>query len=214
MIETYDLFDLRRFTHGKGRKRGLHRRLKPADFRGFYYTAADTPAYSAGSSVTWASSGGTNVITCTSLAAGVARVGAKGATLVVAPPNGGTNAVLPDYLMFTLQCQLASPAAGAEVQLWLSFSNSATAATNNAGTSTGADSNLANLDLLPQMLFAGSLICSSSVTTGIQFAYIGPVAPLDAYFSPVIYNATAVAFDATALHTTLTMIPYWRQRAT
>lgn len=175
---------------------------------------ADDTAYVAGTPIVWKSSGGDKAITCTSLAAGASRQGAKSGTLVVAPP-GGSTAVLPDFLVFILQLQFTSaPTAGGEVQLLLGFSDSATAGTDNPGGLTGTDAAGPNADVFPQLVFAGSLIASNNLGTGVQLQYLSPVPPLDAYVSPVIFNNASQAFDATAGHTILTMIPYYRERQT
>lgn len=174
----------------------------------------DDTAFVAGTPLTWKSSGGTYAITCTSLAAAASRQGVKSATLVIAPPSGAT-ATLPDFLQFILQVQYTSaPAAGGEAQLLLGFSDSATAGTDNPGGLTGTDAAGPNADVFSQLIFAGAIVLSNNLGTGVQLAYMTPIVPLDAYVSPVIFNNGSVAFDATAGHTLLTMVPYWRQRST
>ncbi len=171
-------------------------------------------AYVAGTPLTWKSSGGTYVITCTSLAAGASRQGVKSATLIIAPPGGAT-AVLPDYLQFILQVQMVSaPTAGKEVDLYLGFSDSATAGTDNPGGLTGTDAAGPNADVFGQLVFAGAVVLSNNLSTGVQLAYMAKTPPLDAYVCPVIVNNADVNFDATALHTILTMVPYWREQQT
>jgi hypothetical protein len=174
----------------------------------------DATGFVAGTASTWKSSGGTYAITCTSLGAAAGRQGVKSATLVAAPP-GLSTAILPDFLQWILQVQMTSaPAANGEVQLWLGFSDSATAGTDNPGGLTGTDAAGPNTDVFGQLVFAGSLILSNNLGTGVQLAYLSRVPPLDAYVSPVIYNNGSVGFDATALHTVLTMVPYYRERST
>lgn len=182
-----------------------------------FFTASDTLSYAAGSSSTWTSAGGSGfgaTITCTSLAAGSSRQGVKSSTMILAPPNGGTNAVLPDFLRVLLQCQhTTAPTAGGEDQVLLGFSSSATAGTANPAGLTGTDAAGPNTDTFPQLVFAGSVVVSNNLGTGVQFAYLSDVPPKDQYVCPVIYNNASTAFDATAGHTTLTIVPYWRQRA-
>lgn len=174
----------------------------------------DSSNYVAGASITWQSSGGTNLITCTSLAAGSARQGAKGGTLLIAPPNGATTS-LPDFLQIDLTVQMTSaPAAGGEVGVYLGFSDSITAGTGNPGGLGGTDAALSNVDVLPQLVFAGSVILSNSIGTGVQYQRLAKVPPQGQYPIPVIYNNGSVALDATALHTVLTITPYWRERLT
>ena len=173
----------------------------------------DSNGYVAGTARTWKSSGGTYAITCTSLAAGSSRQGVKSATLVEAPPSGST-AIMPDYLMFVLEFQHTSaPTAGGEVSLYLGFSSSATAGTSNPALLTGTDAAGPNADTFGQLVFAGSVIVSNNLGTGVQRGYLFAV-PLDAYVSPVIYNNATTAFDSTAGHTILTMTPFFRQRST
>jgi len=167
-----------------------------------------------GTDIVWKSSGGDKAITCTSLAAGSSRLGDKSATLLVAPPGLSTT-VLPDYLEFKLLCQFTSaPTAGGEVGLYLAWSDSATAGTNNPAGTAGADAAGPNTDTFGQLAFVGSLIASNNLGTAVQ----GPVSlwavPKDYYFSPLIYNNASVAFDATALHTVLTCTPWYRVRST
>ncbi len=71
-----------------------------------------------------------------------------------------------------------------------------------------------NADVFPQLVFAGSVVVSNNLGTGVQLAYLAKVPPQDAYVSPVIFNNSNQAFDATALHTILTLVPYYRERQT
>ncbi len=173
----------------------------------------DALGYVAGTPITWKSSTGTKVITCTSLAAAASRQGDKSPTLVVSPP-GLSTAILPDFLQVILQLQFTSAAtAGKTVDLYFGFSDSATAATDNPGGLTGVDGAGPNADVFPQLAFVGSLVASANLSTAVQLQYL-TTRPLDAYFSPVIVNSTDVAFDATALHTILTVVPYYSERST
>ena len=185
--------------------------------RAHFFTASDTVAYAAGPAGVWNSAGGSGfggTITCTSLAAGSSRQGVKSTTLILAPPNGGTNAVLPDFLQVILQCQFtSSPTAGGLVSVLLGFSDSATAGTDNPAGLSGTDAAGPNSDTFPQLVQAGALVASNTLGTAVQLQYLARVPPLNQYFSPVIYNNASPAFDATASHTILTVVPYWRQRA-
>ena len=238
MIQTYDLAALRRAVarlplgcpltigdlyHGRVRgesQRSCRRRLRDW-LSGYGYTASDTLAYCGGSVSTWTSAGGSGIggaITCTSLAAGSARQGAKSTTTIVAPPNGGTNAVPPDFLSVQLTMQFTSaPTAGGAVSVYFGVSPSATAGTSNPGGLSGADAAVSNIDVFPQLLGAGTLWASNSIGTGVQqqspVPFVNPDPSNSPYLLPVIYNNASVAFDATAAHTVLTVVPYWRQRA-
>jgi hypothetical protein len=232
MISTFSLSDLHRLTRARpagfprftiadlqrerrqlARRRDWMRRRET----GIYYTASDTLGNVAGTVATWTSAGGSGfggTITCTSLASGSLRQGTKSTTLVIVPPNGATNAVPPDYIEWYLQVQFTSaPTANGEVGLYLGFSDSSTAGTNNPAGLSGTDAAGPNTDTLPSLVFAGSLVASNNLGTAVQLAYLSPVPPLNAYVCPVIYNNTSVALDATAAHTIISAAPYWRQRA-
>lgn len=177
-------------------------------------TVIDGVSYEQGTPITWKSSGGTNAITCTSLAAGAARQGVKSATLAGVPPNGPTGTVLPDRLAWTLVTQhTTAPAAGGTDELYLGFSDSATAGTDNPGGLNGTDAALGNVDQLPQLQFAGACVLSNSLGTGVQQSPRLITGCPCQYVSPVIFNNGSTAFDATALHTVLTCTPMFRVRA-
>lgn len=166
-----------------------------------------------GSAITWKSSGGTYAITCTSLAAAAIRQGVKSATLIAAPP-GLSTAVLPDWLEIEFYVQMTSaPAAGGEVNLFLGFSDSATAGTDNPAGLSGTDATGPNVDTLGQLEFAGAIVLSNNLGTGVQLARF-TVRPLDQYVIPVVYNNGSVALDATALHTLIQVTPAYRVRST
>lgn len=172
-----------------------------------------SPAYSfleAGTPITWASSGGSKVITCTSLAGtgttAAARQGDKSATLV-----DGTKG-LPELLEVMLTMKFTSaPTAGGFVALYFGESDSSTAGTGNPGTLTGADGSLSNpSEIVAMCNLVGNLIASNAIGTGTQqqrFIY----APTCAYIIPVIYNQASPAFSSTALDTLLTVTPYYRK---
>ena len=175
-------------------------------------TNYDASALVAGTATTWKPSGGTYALSLTGLLTGAARQGVKSATLLQTPP-GLQSAILPEVLRLILQTQFTgAPTAAAEVSLWLGFSDSATAGTDNPGGLTGTDAGVSNTDVLGQLLYAGSLVASNSLGTAVQLAYLGPVAPLDQYVCPVVYNQSGSALDNTGSHHILTMIPYYRVR--
>jgi hypothetical protein len=177
------------------------------------YAIQDDASILYGSAITWKSSGGTYAITCTSLASAALRQGVKSATLIAAPA-GLSTAILPDILEILFYCQMTSaPAAGGEVGLYLGFSDSATAGTDNPAGLTGTDAAGPNVDTLGQLVFAGAIVLSANLGTAQQLARF-TVRPLDQYVCPVVYNNGSVAFDATALHTLIQMTPGYRVRST
>lgn len=189
-----------------------------------FFSALDTLSYAGGSVSTWTSAGGSGIggtITCTSLASGSSRQGVKSATSIVAPPNGGTNAVPPDYFAVLLVMQYAvAPTDAGTVDLYFGFSSSATAGTSNPGGLTGTDAaGPTAAGDLGQLAFPGSLVASNARGTGVQLGnpvvLVNPDPVNSPYLLPVILNNSngGQAFDSTAAHTTLTVVPYWRQRA-
>jgi hypothetical protein len=166
----------------------------------------------AGTPSTWKSSGGTYAITAGGLNSLNARQGVKSASLLVAP-TGLQTASMPEVLRFIIQTQMASaPTAGHEISLWLGFSDSATAGTDNPGGLSGTDASVSNTDVIGQLVYAGSVILSNSLGTGVQLAYCSPVVPLDQYVCPVLFNQSSVSLSATSSQTFFTMIPYYRTR--
>jgi len=187
-----------------------------------FYTASDTLAYVGGTVWTWSDSGGTPTFNCTlqNLASGSARQGVKSTTTIVAPPNGGTNAVPPDFFSVQLTATFGTtPTTGGEVQVYLSFSPSGTAGTSNPGQASGTDAAYSASNTYPQMTFAGSLLASADGTTSAQiqtpFAVVNTDPTNSPYVSPVILNTagTGQSLKNTANTSTLTVVPYWRQRA-
>lgn len=158
-----------------------------------------------GTAQTWQSSGGTNVITCTSLAAGSAEQGAKSATF-----NDGTLGNPIEYRVKLVMQFTAAPTDGKEVEVWLGQSSSATAGTDNPGGMTGTDTSY-TVSRRFQLQYAGSLIGSNSIGTGVQQQSEFVVPRLELYLCPLIFNNADQAFDATALHTVLTITPvFWK----
>jgi hypothetical protein len=164
----------------------------------------------AGTPLVWTTSGGDKVITGTSLANAAARQGDKSATLVDAssPAKG-----LPAFLEIVVETKVQSaPTDGLTVDLFLGFSNNATAGTNNPAGLTGADGTLASpASVTPQLTFVGSIICSNAIGTGIQRQDSMFVAPKDAYVIPVLVNSSGQTISATGTDTKITITPWYQQ---
>ncbi len=159
-----------------------------------------------GTPITWSSSGGTSVITGTSLASGSARQGDKSATLV-----DGTKG-LPALLEVVVETKVGSaPTDGLTLDCYLGFSSSATAGTDNPGGLTGADGALSTpASVVPQLVFLGSVIMSNAIGTGVQRQRF-LVAPQDAYVSPVLVNSTGQTMSGTGTDTKIAMTPLYQQ---
>lgn len=161
-----------------------------------------------GTPVVWTSSGGDKVLTCTSLTTGSAQQGAKSATLV-----DGTKG-LPAFLQPEVKTTNlgAAPTDGLTIDLYLAFSSSATAATDNPGGVTGSDAAYTYTTAgVSQLVYAGSLVLSNSIGTGLQLAKLRLVAPLDAYVTPVLVNNSGQTLSATGTDTVVTLTPLYAQ---
>lgn len=151
-----------------------------------------------GTPITWKAASGTYGITCTNLANGSAREGAKG--------DLGTN--FARRWKVTIEAKLAVAGTnGNEIELYASQSDSATAGTGNAGNTTGADAALANsAETKLQMIPVGSLAVSNALGTGTQRQHFEFI-PIARYFIPVVVNNSGQAFSATAGDTIITLTP-------
>jgi len=151
-----------------------------------------------GTSKTWKNTGGDYNITCTSLADGSAREGAK----------GDLGAQWARRWEVTFEFKLTSAGTnGNEVELYASQSDSATAATANEGNATGSDAALTNHAETKQLMTAiGSVPVSNALSTGVQrkkFEYC----PTSRYQIPVVVNRSGVAFSSTAGDTIIVFKP-------
>jgi hypothetical protein len=163
---------------------------------------------SPGTPLVWTSSGGDFVLTGTSLADGSARQGAKNSATLIDATKG-----MPEVLEVVFETKVqAAPTDGKEVELWLGWSNSLTAATNNPGGLTGADAALSSpASVKNQLSFAGSIILSNAVGTGVQRQDPFLVRPKDIALIPVVVNASGQTISATGTDTKVTITPYYRR---
>lgn len=159
-----------------------------------------------GTEMTWKSSGGTKVLTLTSLTNGSCREGDKSATLI----DGSKG--MPELLVCRLESAVGSAATtGRELALFFGESDSATAGTNNPGNLTGADAGLSTpTELLMQLFNCGSLVFSNTRGTNVQKAvlFYWPKSP---YIIPVLYNDTGQTLSGTAGNHVLSVTPYYRR---
>lgn len=103
-----------------------------------------------------------------------------------------------------------APAAGTTVDVYLSGSHSATAATGNDGGASGADGAYqdgSESEWLTQCIHIGSLTATADAAGTVQIQTIGRFAPPTRYGSPIVRNATGVAFDTDATNIFLACIP-------
>lgn len=168
-----------------------------------------SPAYSyleAGTPITWTSSGGDKVLTLTSKTAGVAREGAKSATLV-----DGTKG-MPEVLEVRMETKVGSAAAnGTSLDLYFGESDSATAGTANPGGLTGADADVASpTEKDTQLRLAGVFPMSNALGTGLQVfrTLYYPTCP---YIIPFVYNGTGQTLGSTGTDHKVIVTPYYRK---
>lgn len=146
--------------------------------------------------ITWKPSGGTYIGTWTSLAAGAARIGARGDL-----GNGFAREMLAIF-----EWKFGTgPTAGQFVNLYLGWSTASTGTGSGGYSEADAAITGANIiDQAPQFTQLAFIACDN-VTTAHYVAI--PFYPLARYIQPVIYNVTGQAFSATAGDHTFTVIP-------
>jgi len=150
------------------------------------------------SPIVWKNSGGNYAITCTSLANGSARQGAK----------GDLGALFARRWRVEFECKLTSAGTNQnEVEIYVSGSTNATAGTGNAGNASGTDAAYSTpAEYKLQLTPIGSLSVSNNAGTGVQRqAFV--FTPDSRYISPVIVNGAGVDFSSTAGDTILTFTP-------
>lgn len=140
---------------------------------------------------------GEYTLSMTSLAAGAAIIGARA--------NLSNYGWSPEWVA-SFKCQFTSaPTVGQYVNIFLAYSADA------SGTASGGYSNAAaaitGADLVDkqfQFIQVASLFVDNVATEHRIFI---PISPLMPFVQPVIYNATGVAFSATASHHEFLIIP-------
>lgn len=138
---------------------------------------------------TWKSSGGDAAITLASLANGSYREGAK-------LDFGATRGQL--YAVFLHIELAATPTAGNTIDLWMSQSDSATAATDNQGGCGGTDAAYTGYSSntaasVKQLTFVGSGVCTAQATATVQKMFVGYFSPVRRYCNPVLLNGSGAA---------------------
>lgn len=158
-----------------------------------------------GTAVVWMNTGGDKAMNMKALATAGIREGVKSATLV-----DGTKG-FPELLEITAETKLqATPTDGLECEVYLGFSSSATAGTDNPGGLTGADAAVADVDQLPQLTYVGSIVMAGSLTTGVQRQRM-VCAPKAEYLIPVFRNASGQTTTNVDSETKITVRPWYRR---
>lgn len=157
-----------------------------------------------GTTKTWKSSGGDAAMTPTSLANGSYYEGAK-------LDLGATRAQM--YAAYIDAEMAATPTAGNTIDLWLNFSSSGTAGTDNGGGCGGTDASYTGYSSnaaasVKQLMFVGSAVLTAQATATVQKRmFVGYVAPASRYVSPVILNGGGSAFHSTITNFQLRLEP-------
>lgn len=160
---------------------------------------------SPGTAIVWKNTGGDYAMNMKNLATAGIREGGKSATLV-----DGTKG-FPELLEVIVETKLQSaPTAGNQCNVFLGFSKNSTAGTENPGGLTGADAAVSNADQLYQLVFAGGLILSNALGTGVQRQRF-TVAPRAEYVVPVFQNSSGQSTTNTDGETSITIRPWYRR---
>lgn len=158
-----------------------------------------------GTTLTWKNTGGDFAMNMKALATAGMREGGKSGSLV-----DGTKG-FPEILEIVAETKLqGAPTAGLPCNVFLAFSSSATAGTLNPGGLTGADAAVGNADQLPQLVFAGSIVLSNALGTGVQRARF-EVRPQAEYVVPVFQNSSGQTTTNVDGETSITIRPWYRR---
>lgn len=158
-----------------------------------------------GTALTWKNTGGDFALNLKNLATAGIREGGKSASLIDATKG------FPEVLEVTVETKLQSaPTAGNECPVYLGFSSSAVAGTLNPGGLTGVDAAVGNADQLPQLTYAGSLVLSNALGTGVQRARL-MVVPKAEYVIPVFQNSSGQTTTNVDGEASITIRPWYRR---
>lgn len=109
-----------------------------------------------------------------------------------------------------------TPTAGNTIDLYMNFSQSATAATANMGGTSGSDAEYtgysSNLSAsLKHLVYIGSFVCTAQATTTIQIGSAGEFTPLGRYGSLVVVNNSGAALHSDAAEMNIVFDPVFTQ---
>lgn len=152
--------------------------------------------------IIWDSSGTDGTITITSLGIGAARQGSK-----VDMFDGAAGLARQYTVMLQIDTGGSVPTAGDPVELWWSSSRSATAGTDNAGQTSGADAVYSDPDDLKKQLELIGILSINDVANNIQRAYFPDFRPLTQFGMPVVINNTDQILGGTAADHIISFIP-------
>lgn len=159
-----------------------------------------------GTKLTWKNTGGDFAINLKALANAGIREGAKNTSSLVDNTKG-----FPEILEIIAESKFqVAPTAGNLCNIYLGFSDNATAGTNNPGGLTGADAAVGNADQLTQLVFAGAIILSNSLGTGVQRQRF-IVVPKAEYVIPVFQNSSGQTTTNVDGETLISIRPWYRR---
>ncbi len=163
----------------------------------------DNALIQTGTEITFKNSGGDAAISMASVANAAGRQSVKA-------DFGATRARF--YDVFAAVELAATPTAGNLIDLYLNASGSATAGTDNNANTDGTDSAYAGYSSnlaasVPQLIYIGSLVCTTQVTATVQKGYVGRVQVPQRYGSLVVVNNSGAAFHSTNTNQSFRFVP-------
>ena len=147
-----------------------------------------------GTIIEWASSGGDELLTLTSVGAGAGRQGAL--------HDFGTTAHAADFAWRAWVKMATTPVVGETVRVYWKSSDG-TSPDNDDGT---GDIAVSAEDKLRNLTYLGEIIIDENSTTPV-FVASGDIEILHRHGGPVFWNATADALSATALDHGFSLLP-------
>jgi len=152
-----------------------------------------------GTAKAWKTTGGDYTISLASITTTNGRQGGKG--------DLGVNRA-DRWTMQVTASVGAAATAGNTIDYYWAASPASAAGTSNPGGTTGVDASfpVAVIDLLPQLIFVGSLVLSNSSGTAIQTQNMIFVPPFR-YGMPVVINNSGQTLGSTATDHTVTLYP-------
>lgn len=170
---------------------------------GFRMALPDNALIQTGTEIAFKNSGGSAAISLSSVANAAGRQSVKA-------DFGATRARF--YDVFAEVELAATPTAGNLIDVYLNPSSSATAGTDNLANCDGTDaayagysSNLAAS--VPQLIYCGSLVCTTQTTATVQKGFVGRVQVPQRYGSIVVVNNSGAAFHSSNTNNQIRFVP-------
>lgn len=152
--------------------------------------------------LSWKSSGGSAVLTCTSVANAAGRLGAR--LDLGAAPRPMTYKWYAEF-----QCQ-ATPTVGNLIRLYLAEWDDESGPSDPDGDVGASDAGFATENDLRNLNQIGSVIVDAA-SANVVFSRSGLIQITKRYVSPVVWNASGAALTATASHHYIMLTPVFDQ---